>query len=173
MGVQYIENACSNWVLVSEWLVNCHVNFQGLRSLKEAIEDSWDQDADARLTALCVQERLSELANHYPDGLIPPSSSNLVQPFQQNFTGNPLANFSTSQCNLPPPGDVMVVNLSDSGKRRSTEVTTVWYCKSVLYQSVSHQHITKVKIKGIEFLCCLPGVDILEFWVFHSRPGIS
>ncbi|XP_042902460.1 bone morphogenetic protein receptor type-2 isoform X2 [Parasteatoda tepidariorum] len=32
-----------------------------IRSLKETIEDCWDQDAEARLTALCVQERISEL----------------------------------------------------------------------------------------------------------------
>ncbi|XP_054162724.1 putative uncharacterized protein DDB_G0282133 [Oppia nitens] len=32
-----------------------------IRSLKETIEDCWDHDADARLTALCVVERLHEL----------------------------------------------------------------------------------------------------------------
>lgn len=35
---------------------------QVLRSLKETIEDCWDQDAEARLTAQCAEERLSELA---------------------------------------------------------------------------------------------------------------
>ncbi|XP_028289634.1 bone morphogenetic protein receptor type-2-like [Parambassis ranga] len=33
-----------------------------LRSLKETMEDCWDQDAEARLTAQCAEERLSELA---------------------------------------------------------------------------------------------------------------
>lgn len=32
-----------------------------VRQLKETIEDCWDQDAEARLTALCVEERLGEL----------------------------------------------------------------------------------------------------------------
>jgi hypothetical protein len=34
-----------------------------VRSLKETIEECWDADAEARLTALCVEERLSELSN--------------------------------------------------------------------------------------------------------------
>lgn len=102
-------------------------NHLGLRSLKETIEDCWDQDADARLTALCVQERIMELANHYPDGLTSSAAGNTVQlPFQQNFKGSPLANHSTSQGDhLSPPSDMMVVNVSDSGRGRSTEVTTV------------------------------------------------
>ncbi|KAK2840485.1 hypothetical protein Q5P01_014225 [Channa striata] len=33
-----------------------------LRSLKETMEDCWDQDAEARLTAQCAEERLSELS---------------------------------------------------------------------------------------------------------------
>ncbi|XP_075219077.1 kinase protein wishful thinking isoform X2 [Lycorma delicatula] len=32
-----------------------------VRSVRETIEDCWDQDAEARLTALCVVERLSDL----------------------------------------------------------------------------------------------------------------
>ncbi|AWP13715.1 bone morphogenetic protein receptor type II (serine/threonine kinase) [Scophthalmus maximus] len=32
-----------------------------LRSLKETMEDCWDQDAEARLTAQCAEERLAEL----------------------------------------------------------------------------------------------------------------
>ena len=34
-----------------------------MRSLKETIEECWDADAEARLTALCVEERLSDLPN--------------------------------------------------------------------------------------------------------------
>nr|XP_046259573.1 bone morphogenetic protein receptor type-2-like isoform X2 [Scatophagus argus] len=37
-------------------------NSLALRSLKETMEDCWDQDAEARLTAQCAEERLSELA---------------------------------------------------------------------------------------------------------------
>ncbi|XP_072021284.1 uncharacterized protein [Amphiura filiformis] len=36
-------------------------NNQALRSLKETMEDCWDHDAEARLTALCVEERIIEL----------------------------------------------------------------------------------------------------------------
>lgn len=32
-----------------------------VRALKETIEDCWDHDAEARLTAVCVEERLTEL----------------------------------------------------------------------------------------------------------------
>ena len=32
-----------------------------LRQLRETIEDSWDPDGEARLTALCMLERISEL----------------------------------------------------------------------------------------------------------------
>ncbi|XP_064611286.1 bone morphogenetic protein receptor type-2-like [Liolophura sinensis] len=35
---------------------------QAIRALKETIEDCWDSDAEARLTALCVEERLAEIA---------------------------------------------------------------------------------------------------------------
>ncbi|XP_067685696.1 bone morphogenetic protein receptor type-2-like [Haliotis asinina] len=34
---------------------------QAVRCLKETIEDCWDPDAEARLTALCVEERISDL----------------------------------------------------------------------------------------------------------------
>ncbi|XP_041858318.1 bone morphogenetic protein receptor type-2-like isoform X2 [Melanotaenia boesemani] len=40
-----------------EWKENILV----LRSLKETMEDCWDQDAEARLTAQCAEERLAEL----------------------------------------------------------------------------------------------------------------
>lgn len=34
---------------------------QAVRSLKETIEDCWDQDAEARLTAQCATERMLNL----------------------------------------------------------------------------------------------------------------
>ncbi|XP_077993218.1 uncharacterized protein LOC144447189 [Glandiceps talaboti] len=39
------------------WKTNHHA----VRSLKETMEDCWDQDAEARLTALCAEERMLEL----------------------------------------------------------------------------------------------------------------
>nr|XP_006816222.1 PREDICTED: uncharacterized protein LOC102810094 [Saccoglossus kowalevskii] len=38
-------------------------NHHAIRSLKETMEDCWDQDAEARLTALCVEERMMDLMN--------------------------------------------------------------------------------------------------------------
>ncbi|EGI69732.1 Bone morphogenetic protein receptor type-2 [Acromyrmex echinatior] len=40
------------------------VDRPGVRLIKETIEDCWDADAEARLTALCIEERLSELQSH-------------------------------------------------------------------------------------------------------------
>ncbi|XP_013405351.1 uncharacterized protein LOC106170149 [Lingula anatina] len=34
---------------------------QAIRALKETIEDCWDQDAEARLTSLCVEERVADM----------------------------------------------------------------------------------------------------------------
>ena len=35
---------------------------QAIRALKETIEDCWDADAEARLTAMCVEERALDMA---------------------------------------------------------------------------------------------------------------
>lgn len=40
------------------------VDRPGVRLIKETMEDCWDADAEARLTALCIEERLSELQTH-------------------------------------------------------------------------------------------------------------
>ncbi|GFO20435.1 receptor protein serine/threonine kinase [Plakobranchus ocellatus] len=39
-----------------------------VRSLKETIEDCWDPDAEARLTALCVQERVVDISTLWLQG---------------------------------------------------------------------------------------------------------
>lgn len=41
---------------------------QAVRSLKETIEDCWDTDAEARLTSLCVQERIADMAAVWAHG---------------------------------------------------------------------------------------------------------
>nr|XP_018902024.1 PREDICTED: activin receptor type-2A [Bemisia tabaci] len=59
------------------------------RLIRETIDDCWDQDAEARLTALCVEERMTEMSScwdwsnkaaamGYPNGLSP--TVNLTQP---------------------------------------------------------------------------------------------
>lgn len=35
-----------------------------VRLIIETMEDCWDADAEARLTALCIEERLLELQSH-------------------------------------------------------------------------------------------------------------
>lgn len=44
-------------------------SFQGMESLLQTIEECWDQDADARLTAECVAERMKQATNPSPIGL--------------------------------------------------------------------------------------------------------
>lgn len=46
------------------------VDRPGVRLVKETMEDCWDADAEARLTALCIEERLSELQSHRGNGRI-------------------------------------------------------------------------------------------------------
>ncbi|XP_032238544.1 bone morphogenetic protein receptor type-2 isoform X2 [Nematostella vectensis] len=62
-------------------------NHSGLRFLKETIEDCWDQDGDARLLALCIKDRMSDLLTHYPNGMNDSlqSSAGTVQEFQENL----------------------------------------------------------------------------------------
>jgi bone morphogenetic protein receptor type-2 len=36
-------------------------DWAAIKLVRETVEDCWDQDAEARLTALCVEERLQEL----------------------------------------------------------------------------------------------------------------
>lgn len=40
------------------------VDKPGVRLIRETMEDCWDSDAEARLTALCIEERLMELKSH-------------------------------------------------------------------------------------------------------------
>jgi len=101
---------------------------KGLRTLKETIEDCWDQDGDARLSALCVQERFSELLKDYPDGLSTTSSINPVQKILQNYpvthsqspmgVGIPVSN--------SPPLVVATQPSSEKSSVQGVNMTTVW-----------------------------------------------
>ncbi|XP_033732873.1 uncharacterized protein LOC117322207 [Pecten maximus] len=60
---------------------------QAIRALKETIEDCWDHDAEARLTAMCVEERVSDLITLWSQdskqkGMTPTitTTSNLFEP---------------------------------------------------------------------------------------------
>ncbi|CAN9498575.1 unnamed protein product [Ophioblennius macclurei] len=77
-------------------------NSLAIRALKETMEDCWDQDAEARLTAQCAEERLSDLTlmttqnavhNHrnLSHGRWPPqatSSSSFIEDFQVGVVRN-------------------------------------------------------------------------------------
>ncbi|XP_035859884.1 bone morphogenetic protein receptor type-2-like isoform X1 [Sander lucioperca] len=77
-------------------------NSLALRSLKETMEDCWDQDAEARLTAQCAEQRLFELSllsthtavhNHrnLSQGLWPPpsgSAPSLIKDLQVGVVKN-------------------------------------------------------------------------------------
>jgi len=36
--------------------------YQAIRALKQTVEECWDDDADARLSAVCTEERTLELS---------------------------------------------------------------------------------------------------------------
>ena len=98
---------------------------QGPRSLKETIEDCWDQDGDARLSALCVQERLSELLKDYPNGLAATTSANVLPSVQHNFTSThsqSLSGFGVPRTNAPP---VVVPTNPWADRSSSVGMTTV------------------------------------------------
>ena len=94
------------WTSHLTFIINLIFIIKGLRTLKETIEDCWDQDGDARLSALCVKERFSELLKDFPDGLSSTSSFNPVQQIVQNY---PVSNSQSPLgsgklvTNSPPP----------------------------------------------------------------------
>lgn len=56
-------------------------------------EECWDQDAEARLSAACVEERLALigrlLAPPTSSGLLAPPTSNLLAPLTSNLLAPP------------------------------------------------------------------------------------
>lgn len=63
---------------------------------KDTCEDCWDHDPDARLTALCVEERLREIASH-----------RLQSP---TVAENPLIAFKPNPNILPPSSDMIAIS---------------------------------------------------------------
>lgn len=95
-----------------------------IRSLKETIEDCWDHDAEARLTALCVEERLMELPdlwNRYKNGTINngPSLGILSQNSSLQNTNNQKNALSIKNCNQ----SFYNIISSTSGSSHSDKVT--------------------------------------------------
>ena len=52
---------CDVFTYTKELLFNNCFFVQGMASIIQTIEDCWDQDAEARLTAQCVAERVAQL----------------------------------------------------------------------------------------------------------------
>ncbi|KAL9966078.1 hypothetical protein ACROYT_G024092 [Oculina patagonica] len=98
-------------------------NHPGLRMLKETIEDCWDQDGDARLSALCVKERFSELLKDYPDGLTTIPTVNTVQKILQNYPMSHSQSLSGiySPVSSPPP----VIETNPWAERTSSQGHTM------------------------------------------------
>lgn len=91
--------------------------------LKETIEDCWDQDGDARLSALCVKERFSELLKDYPDGLTTIPTVNPVQKILQNYPMSHSESLSgiCSPVSSPPP----VIETNPWAERTSSQGLTM------------------------------------------------
>lgn len=86
---------------------------QGMASLIATIEECWDQDAEARLSAGCVQERISYLSrmlnvttiamSNCPSSPSPGLLSSLITPLSQSppRSNDSVISFSTSS-DIPP-----------------------------------------------------------------------
>lgn len=76
---------------------------------KEICEDLWDHDPDARLTSLCVEERLIEIAtlkprSHHVSSSTPLSTNNLI-------TSAPVISISPSRDHSIPPNHQIVAQV--------------------------------------------------------------
>lgn len=88
------------------------------RLVRDTVEDCWDQDAEARLTALCVEERLSELPplrDRHCRGVFAgsptaPSVNNNHLPFLQNHVEHEINVTSGGQSHAPPGKDMYDVS---------------------------------------------------------------
>ncbi|XP_077304734.1 bone morphogenetic protein receptor type-2 isoform X2 [Lithobates pipiens] len=111
-------------------------NSLAVRSLKETIDDCWDQDAEARLTAQCAEERMAELMmiwerNKSVSPTINPTSTavqnerNLSQSRRVAKIG-PYPDYSSSsyiEDSVHNP-DSIVKNISSENSMSSTPLTT-------------------------------------------------
>ncbi|KAK9512060.1 hypothetical protein O3M35_000570 [Rhynocoris fuscipes] len=105
-------------------------NIQATRIVKETVEDCTDQDGEARLTALCVQERISQIYRAVQNGGISPMF-NQSSVFSQNCSYN---NCST---NLEL-GDVFIGNdkeVTDGGMSEGTVETMITISPSESFTS--------------------------------------
>lgn len=74
------------------------VDRPGVRLIRETMEDCWDSDAEARLTALCIEERLTELQSHRGEIRVSMSHKHILR-----FQNRPTLN---SQNHTPADDDV-------------------------------------------------------------------
>nr|CAD7569356.1 unnamed protein product [Timema californicum] len=82
-------------------------DWTAVRLVRETIEDCWDQDAEARLTALCVEERLQELpvlwerqrATIYASGVSPTVNPTFVSATQMQTVPSIRTNVNNNTLN--------------------------------------------------------------------------
>ena len=135
-----------------------------MRSLKDTIEDCWDQDGDARLTAMTVFERMTELSHHYKDGLTPTPTVNTVQAFQQNFKAHPSISTSSSGLSSMAPADELTVLLTEN--LDGDGMTTVW--DQWLMNSRGHYFESSICLTSMS--CWLSCTKVL--WGAVDIPGL-
>ena len=80
------------------------VLLQGLEGLVSTIEECWDHDAEARLSADCVQERISQLSRtmNSNTSTINMNNNQQLQPQHQTLLIN------TNNQDLPPVSPVVL-----------------------------------------------------------------
>uniref|UniRef100_A0A0K2SXD3 receptor protein serine/threonine kinase n=1 Tax=Lepeophtheirus salmonis TaxID=72036 RepID=A0A0K2SXD3_LEPSM len=103
-----------------------------IQLLRETIEDSWDQDGEARLTAFCVRERISELLPLWErykktknNDLSPVNNSNNVFNNNSNYCGGPGEQNSSSQVVIKNDTVFHTNDFSKNDSKSSTGATTM------------------------------------------------
>lgn len=155
----------------------------GVRLIKETMEDCWDSDAEARLTVLCIEERMMELQSHQSNLSFKISFFWKLFPFflirtifvlvTMNFAdGSPLVN---SHCGFVPlttnslydGSHVVQINDCNSNDVIVDNLVTVSSTES----SSAHEHSGSSKSKNVlnisvKLLYVLSG-NFLNTWEFQ------
>lgn len=94
---------------------------QATRALKETIDDCWDQDAEARLTALCVEERVHEMTTLWgQDNKTLKGVAPTINPTSTTDDDESTTHPTTSDTVAPPTGEPDDTLLPPSGNITSS-----------------------------------------------------
>jgi anti-mullerian hormone receptor type-2 len=94
MAVVDIEDGFQSWGSLQSLELNLPpgYSFQDPSGLRELLEDCWDADPEARLTAECVQQRLAALAHPQEAYLYPEDYPHSCLPlFSEDYPSTPAA----------------------------------------------------------------------------------